>query len=220
MSLIRNMYSEIMLLKLLTRLLGTIAWCRHQMETFSALLAICAGNSPVTGEFPAQRPEARSFDVFIDLRPNKRLSKQSWGWWFETPLRPLNRHSNGLTCRCETSGGLTDATYLSHGFGSLLSSSSSFIVQNSKITKGIQASTKYISKITAVLNNFNSLRNINSLWLPQGLLTRRSWAVNVRIWITICTENTLKNQVKWVPFNNTLWKTMFINLNCRTHCRL
>ena len=38
------------------------------METFSALLAICAGNSPVPGEFPAQRPVTRSFDVFLDLR--------------------------------------------------------------------------------------------------------------------------------------------------------
>ena len=37
------------------------------METFSAFLAICAGNSPVTGEFPAQRPVTRSFGVFFDL---------------------------------------------------------------------------------------------------------------------------------------------------------
>ena len=59
-------------------------WWRHQMETFSALLAICARNSPVPGEFPTQRPVTRSFDVYFDLRPNKRLSKQSWGWWFET----------------------------------------------------------------------------------------------------------------------------------------
>ena len=44
------------------------AWWRHQMETFSALLAICAGNSPVPGEFLAQRPVTRSFDVFFDLR--------------------------------------------------------------------------------------------------------------------------------------------------------
>ena len=36
----------------------------------SALLAICAGNSSVIGEFPAQRPVTRSFDVFFDLRPN------------------------------------------------------------------------------------------------------------------------------------------------------
>ena len=50
----------------------------------SALLAICAENTPVTGEFPAQRPVTRSFDVFFDLRLSKRLSKQSWGWWLET----------------------------------------------------------------------------------------------------------------------------------------
>ena len=67
------------------------------METFSALLAICAGNSPVTGEFPTQRPVTRSFDVFFDLHLNKRLRKQSWGWWFETPSRPLWRHSNEAT---------------------------------------------------------------------------------------------------------------------------
>ena len=66
-------------------------WWRHQMETLSALLAICVGNSP-GGEFPAQRPETRSFDIFFDLRLNKRLSKQSWGWWFETLSRQLWRH--------------------------------------------------------------------------------------------------------------------------------
>ena len=60
-------------------------WWRHQMETLSALLALCAGNSPVTGEFPSQRPVTRNFDVSFDLRLNKRLDKQSWGWWFETP---------------------------------------------------------------------------------------------------------------------------------------
>ena len=52
------------------------AWWRHQIKTFSALLAICAGNSPVTGESPTQRPVVRSFDVFFDLRLNERLSKQ------------------------------------------------------------------------------------------------------------------------------------------------
>ena len=46
------------------------------METISALLAICAGNSPVSGEFPARRPVTWSFDVFFDLRLNNRLSKQ------------------------------------------------------------------------------------------------------------------------------------------------
>ena len=47
------------------------------METFSALLALCAGNSPVSGEFPAQGPVTQSFDVFFDLRLIKRLRKHS-----------------------------------------------------------------------------------------------------------------------------------------------
>ena len=53
------------------------------------------------GEFPAQRPVTRSFDVFFDLRLNKRLSKQPWGWWFETPSWSLWRQCNAK-----------DATYL------------------------------------------------------------------------------------------------------------
>ena len=79
-------------------------WWRHQMEKFSALLALCAGNSPVAGEFPAQRSVTRSFDVFYDLRLNKRLSKHSWGWWFETPSRPLWRHCNAhMHWKCHSS---------------------------------------------------------------------------------------------------------------------
>ena len=64
------------------------------METFFASLALCAGNSPATGEYQAQRPATRSFDVFLDLRLNKRLSKQSRGWWFEMPSHSLWRHCN------------------------------------------------------------------------------------------------------------------------------
>ena len=67
---------------------------RHQMETFSALLALCAGNSPVTGEFPSQRQVTRSFDVFFDLHLNKLLSKQSRRLWFGTSSRSLWSHSD------------------------------------------------------------------------------------------------------------------------------
>ena len=76
-------------------LIGSCAWWRHQMETFSALLAICAGNSPVTGDFPTQRPVTWSFDVLFDLSLNERLIEQSWGCWIETLSRQLGRHSNG-----------------------------------------------------------------------------------------------------------------------------
>ena len=73
-------------------------WWRHQMETFSKLLALCAWNSPVNVEFPSQRPVTWSFDAFFDLRINKRLSKQSWGRWFETPSCLLWRHCTDLVC--------------------------------------------------------------------------------------------------------------------------
>ena len=56
-----------------------MTWWRHQIETFFAFLFICARNSSIHGEFPIQRPVTRSFDVFFDMRSNKRLSKQSWG---------------------------------------------------------------------------------------------------------------------------------------------
>ena len=79
---------------MLRSLRHTLSWWRHQMETFSALLAIFAGNSPVPGEFPTQKPMTRSFDVFPWSAPDKRLSKQWWGWWFETPSCPLWRQCN------------------------------------------------------------------------------------------------------------------------------
>ena len=77
-----------------------MAWWRHRIGTFSALLALCVGNWPVTGEFPSQRPMTRSFDVIFDLSLNKRLSKQSRRWWFETPSRSLWRHCNGIAMGC------------------------------------------------------------------------------------------------------------------------
>ena len=48
------------------------------------------------GDFPTQRPVMRSFGVFFDLRLNKRLSKQPWGWWFETPSLSLWRQRNEI----------------------------------------------------------------------------------------------------------------------------
>ena len=51
------------------------------------------------GEFPAQRPVTRSFDVFFDLRLIKWLSKEPWGWWFETPSLSLWCHCNALWTR-------------------------------------------------------------------------------------------------------------------------
>ena len=69
------------------------------METFSALLVLCAGNSPVTGEFPSQKPVTRSFDVFWSA------SEQTDEYTIETLVisdasHPLWRHCNGERCVC------------------------------------------------------------------------------------------------------------------------
>ena len=71
-----------------------------KMETFSALLYLCAEISPVPGEFSSQRSVTRSFDVFFDLSLNKTLVKQSRRWWFETPSRSLWHHCNEHITSC------------------------------------------------------------------------------------------------------------------------
>ena len=58
------------------------------------VIGLCTGNTPVTAEFPSQRPVTRSFALFLDLHLNKRLSKQSRRRWFEKPSRSLWRHCN------------------------------------------------------------------------------------------------------------------------------
>ena len=55
---------------------------------------------PLCEEFTSQKPVTRSFDVFFDLRLNKRLSKQSRRRWFEIPLRSLWRHCNVNSTPC------------------------------------------------------------------------------------------------------------------------
>ena len=60
-------------------------WWRHQMETFFTILSLCAGNSPVPGEFPTQRPVTWSFDVCFDLRPNN-------GWVNNREVGDLSHH--------------------------------------------------------------------------------------------------------------------------------
>ena len=64
----------------------------------SAILAICEGNSPVACEFATQRRVTRSFDIIFDLRLNKRLSKQSWGWW----LRRYRAHYDVTVMNTDT----------------------------------------------------------------------------------------------------------------------
>ena len=73
------------------------SWWRHQMKTFS--WHFVRGNPPITGGFPSPRPVTRSFDVFVDLRLNKRLSKQPRRRRFETPPRSSRCHCNANELR-------------------------------------------------------------------------------------------------------------------------
>ena len=72
------------------------SWWRHQMETFSPLLALCEGNPSVTSGFPNQRPVTWSFYIFFALRLSKRLSKHPRSRWFDRPWRLVWRHCNVL----------------------------------------------------------------------------------------------------------------------------
>ena len=78
-------------------------WQRINIMMTSSNENIFRVTDPLCGEFtgpggfPTQRPVTRSFDVFFDLRLNKRLSKQPWGWWFETLSWSLYYTDTGLS---------------------------------------------------------------------------------------------------------------------------
>ena len=84
-----------------------VCWIYLRRSTYTYMMTWSNGNifrvtGPLCGEFtglgefPTQRPVTRSFDVFFDLRLNKQLCKQPWGWWFETPSWSLWRHCNEI----------------------------------------------------------------------------------------------------------------------------
>ena len=122
-----------------------VAWWRHQMETFSALLAIYAGYSPVPGEFPAQRPVTQSFDVFLGLHLNKRLNKQSSGWWFETLSHPLWRHSNGFTSLNQWNNSITHRDRHKMTANSQTTFSNAFLNENVRIS--LKVSLKFVPDV-------------------------------------------------------------------------
>ena len=97
----------------------SVQWVCYMMTSsngniFRVTGSLCAGNSPVTGEFPSQRPVTRSFDVFFDLRLNKQLSKQSRRRWYETSSCWLWRHYNDHTlCWCASVNTLNQCLWVS-----------------------------------------------------------------------------------------------------------
>ena len=83
---------------------GASTWIKGMMTSsngniFRVTGPLC-GEFSGPGEFPTQRPVTRSFDVCFDLRLIKQLSKQPWGWWFETPSWSVWRQRNGCNFSC------------------------------------------------------------------------------------------------------------------------
>ena len=74
----------------------SLSWWLHQMETFSALLAISCREFTGCRWIPFTKASNEEPCCFFDLRLNKRLSKQSRHRWFETPSCSLWRHFNDI----------------------------------------------------------------------------------------------------------------------------
>ena len=113
---------------------------------------LCEGNSPVTGEFPAQRPVTRSFDAFSDHRLNGRLSKQSRGWW-------LRRHRTHY-----------DVTVMLSRFVATHPYEAGFWPQFRVIIIGIKASTLHLrctlsDDITSLFWNRWQLSQFSNIWM-------------------------------------------------------
>ena len=110
-------------------------WWRHQAETFSALLALCAGNSPVTGEFPSQRPVARSFDVCSSICP--------WinGWVNNREAGDLRSHSGHYDVSVMITSGWI---WLRWGNSLLMANTRSTVTQNDIHLSAVNTTDKVI----------------------------------------------------------------------------
>ena len=143
------------------------------MEKFSVLLVLCAGNSLVTDELPSQRPV--SFDVFFDLRLNKRLSKQPWGWWSEMPSRSLWRHCN-----------------VNHAFRSIAGRRWTIIIKETD-----RLSTSWTLHEQSM---FNTLRpRQNGQHFPEDIFKWIFLDENVWISIKIVLNHVLRGPIKNIP---------------------
>ena len=153
-----------------------VSWWRHQMETFTALLAICARNSPVPGEFPTQRPVTRSFDVFFDLRLNKRLSKQWWGWWFETPASSLWRHCNDLSVYAKKCPDAFLGEFDQTGIAFVLLGHCNQIVYPRCVRFYFVVAICYVCPMQEYIANENLVRYVTLRWQPsnQNLVNYRA----------------------------------------------
>ena len=170
-------------------------WC-HQMETFSAVTGHLCGEFTGPGEFPAQRPVTRIFRVFFDLRPNKPLSKQSWGWWFEALSPPLWRHCNAFSKNQLVELRLTESQ-IDHHEKIPWKAKLKFQCFHPR-TKELtlhevptldEVSAKYVSLGFHFLGNHNF-----SLHFPQSLVIWITWSWK-QVTLTPCVPNLIKDKI-------------------------
>ena len=139
------------------------------------------------GEFPAQRPVTRSFDVFFDLRPNKRLSKQPWGWWFETLSWSLWRQCNV----CLTDHGNTGC--LCNGFITFC-----YVTMNGNNHNILDFSGNYNECIISIMVAFVSVECVycvSILHSPNGVLSRKPfWIPARRLSVSPCKALETRDQ--------------------------
>ena len=101
-------------------------------------------SSPVTGEFPAQRPVR--FGVFFDLRLNKRLRKQLRGWWFKTPCRSLWCHVN-VTANPMTITSITVMSHERYGVKRIVRSICTRCLTNSEVVGDLRRDDAHITSL-------------------------------------------------------------------------
>ena len=116
------------------------------------------GRDSVSNNQPHKRPVTRNFDVFFDLRLNKRLSKQWWGWWFETLSRPLWRHCDATSFRVMTWCRRARSHYLINVRSSSVKSSSIYLIHRKLSRESVLRYVSYHTiKNTATSSGDNEL---------------------------------------------------------------
>ena len=134
------------------------------------------------GDFPTQRPVTRSFDVFFDLRPNKRSSKQSWGWWFGTLSCSLWPHCNmnraALNCSVVRQsawwvlGGQTDNPTDKQGESSQLDN---FIVVSLTTLEAIKWGQDFCCDGCGAVHKTNTWSKVDGLYCDKTNYTMYMW---------------------------------------------
>ena len=172
----------------------TNTWWRHQEETYSALLAFCEGNPPVT----LQIPVARSFDVFFDVLINKRLGRQSIRRWCERPWRSMSRHCiESMWCWFEM---LRIPWMWRHVKVNLLKKKSSLFICLVIITIALSLPS---SSFLIVLCEWG-FPYVNSLSLNDAIWWHRSWLTLAQVMSYCLTAPSHYLNQYWL-INGVLW---------------